>query len=316
MPWGSQVQREDHCPKSAAVGVKRFVWDGVVLDIGWEGLKGLGGMIGLGEDGFSWETLDATWGGMGALIGRDPETGEWWQGDVAGDAWKETGKSLVAWDMWAEDPARAAGTLVGNVVLTVASFGAGAAVKGTATAGRSGQVLTGTLKGASVVNRVLDPTDLPIGGAKALKGFKLDDVLAGLKTNLSDLSTGLSTSLRGIDIDVDIELPGTTVVTSAAPVGTPASSTTTPPPAAATTAGRRQRQPRRRHLQRAPALRADRTTPTRPRRPPSSPSSTSCASTSSSGPGRPAHRRRTTGAGTQPDRQRWQQPQRVGWWRR
>ena len=206
MPWGSQVQREDHCPKSAAVGVKSFVWDGIVMDIGWEGLKGLGGMIGLGEDGFSWETFEATWGGMGALIGRDPETGEWGWG-TAGNAWTETGKSLIAWDMWAEDPARAAGTALGNIALTVFTFGAGGVVKGTATAGRTGQVLNGIGKGASVVNRVLDPTDLIIGGAKALKGFKLDDVLGGLKTNLSDLSSSLSTSLRGIDIDVDIELP-------------------------------------------------------------------------------------------------------------
>jgi hypothetical protein len=206
MPWGSQVEREDHCPKSAAVGVKRFVWDGIVMDIGWEGLKGLGGMIGLGEDGFSWETFDATWSGMGALIGRDPETGEWGWG-TAGNAWTETGKSLIAWDMWAEDPARAAGTAIGNIALTVFTFGAGGVVKGTATAGRTGQVLNGIGKGASVVNRVLDPTDLIIGGAKALKGFKLDDVLAGLKTNLGDLSSNLSTSLRGIDIDVDIELP-------------------------------------------------------------------------------------------------------------
>ncbi|MET0143718.1 MAG: hypothetical protein ABW328_02895, partial [Ilumatobacteraceae bacterium] len=207
MPWGSQVQREDHCPKSAAVGVKSFVWDGIVMDIGWEGLKGLGGMIGLGEDGFSWETFDATWSGMGALIGRDPETGEWSLG-TAGDAWLETGKSLIAWDMWAEDPARAAGTALGNIALTVFTFGAGGVVKGTATAGRTGQVLSGIGKGASVVNRILDPTDLIIGGAKALKGFKLDDVLAGLRTNLGDLSSSLSTSLRGIDIDVDIELPG------------------------------------------------------------------------------------------------------------
>ena len=51
------------------------------------------------------------WGGMGALIGRDPETGEWGWG-TAGDAWLETGKSLIAWDMWAEDPARAAVQLV------------------------------------------------------------------------------------------------------------------------------------------------------------------------------------------------------------
>lgn len=208
MPWGSQVQREDHCPKSAAVGVKSFVWDGIVMDIGWEGLKGLGGMIGLGEDGFSWETFEGTWSGMGALIGRDPATGEWSLG-TAGNAWTETGKSLIAWDMWAEDPARAAGTALGNIVLTVATFGVGGAVKGTATAGRTGQVLNGTIKGANMVNRVLDPTEWLVGGAKALKGFKLDDVLAGLKTNLGDLSSTLSTSLRGIDIDLDLELPGT-----------------------------------------------------------------------------------------------------------
>ena len=205
MPWGAAVQREDECPKSAAVGVKRFVWDGIVVDIVGEGLLGIGGLVGLGMDGWSLETLSGTWSGLGALIGRDPTTGEWAWG-TAGDAWLGTGKSLLAWDMWAEDPARAAGTVVGNVLLTVFTLGAGTAVKGVSTAGRTGTVLANTSRTVSVINKLIDPIELARGAAAVLKGVDLKTLSAALSDSMAGINSTLKSALRSVDTDVPVRV--------------------------------------------------------------------------------------------------------------
>ena len=206
MAWGSPIQREDECPKSAAVGVKRFVWDGIVVDIVVEGLLGIGGLVGLGTDGWSLETLSATWGGLGTLIGRDPTSGEWAWG-TAGEAWVGTGKALVAWDMWAEDPARAAGTLVGNIVLTAVTFGAGGAAKGVSVVGRTGTRMARARTAVLAVNKLIDPIDLATGAAAALKGIDLTTLRAALGEGLTNIGTILKTTVRGVDVDVHVDLP-------------------------------------------------------------------------------------------------------------
>lgn len=96
--------------------LKGLIVDGLIGDI-----ADLLGLIGMDfEDGFSWNLDNAkeAWGdmlgGLGALIGRDPETGEWsWA--TAGEAWKSVGKDLLAWDKWAENPAEAFGQVVWNI---------------------------------------------------------------------------------------------------------------------------------------------------------------------------------------------------------
>jgi hypothetical protein len=210
MPWGAPVDKKEHCPMSAAMAVKSAVWDGMGHDVIVSTFEGLGGLIGLGEDGFTMETFTATWGGMGMLIGRDPADGEWSWGN-AGDAWLETGKSLVAWDMWAEDPARALGTTVLNVGLTVASFGTGAAIKGVATAGKTGQVLAVTGQALRVLGKAMDPVELATGGARLLKGAPVSELL-----EIGRFSEILRTPLNGIngidfgpltEVDVDLGLP-------------------------------------------------------------------------------------------------------------
>ena len=105
-PWGGEVSRKDHWPKSAAVGVKRFVWDGFVVDGLWGTVQGLGMLVGIDGMEWSWETMRTSWVGMGSLIGY--ADGEWSWGN-AGEAWKGLGKGLIAYDTWSEDPARAAG---------------------------------------------------------------------------------------------------------------------------------------------------------------------------------------------------------------
>lgn len=58
-----------------------------------------------------------------------------------GETLTQTGKALLAWDTWKEDPARALGNVLFNVVATVGTGGAGAALKTTGTAGRIAEVL-------------------------------------------------------------------------------------------------------------------------------------------------------------------------------
>ena len=202
MPWGAPVDKQEHCPMSAAIAVKSAVWDGFGHDVIVEGFKGLGGLIGLGDDGFTMETFESTWGGMGALIGRDAATGDWAWG-TAGDAWLQTGKSLVAWDMWAEDPARATGTTLGNIALTVATLGTGAAVKGVASAGRTGQVLSVAGQALRVVGKAMDPVELLVGGAKVLKGVRLVDTFEAARFH-SILNT--DEILKGLEFDPDVDM--------------------------------------------------------------------------------------------------------------
>ncbi|MFL6298141.1 MAG: hypothetical protein ACJ75M_20535, partial [Actinomycetes bacterium] len=82
--------------------VKGFFVDGV-----WDDLKGLVGFV----NPFDWDTFSSSWGGLWSL------TGKWlYAPGEALEAWKNLGKALVAWDMWSQDPARAFGTVLWNVV--------------------------------------------------------------------------------------------------------------------------------------------------------------------------------------------------------
>lgn len=103
-----------------ANGVESFL-KGLVVDGALAELKDALGLLGMNfDDGFSWNLDNAkqAWGdmfgGLGALIGRDPNTGEWSLG-TAGEAWKNLGKGLVAWDKWKENPAEAFGETLWNV---------------------------------------------------------------------------------------------------------------------------------------------------------------------------------------------------------
>lgn len=185
-PWGSEVQRKDHCPKSAAVGVKRFVWDGVVVDGLWGTVTGLGMLVGIDGDGWSWETMKTSWVGMGSLIGYSG--GEWSWGN-AGDAWLELGKGLIAYDTWGDDPARAAGGAVFNVATIFIPAGAAVSgTKGAATAAGTGARVSSWLqKGARIVD-FTDPVALTVRGAKVAM------------PHLDDLASGLVNLTRGIDV--------------------------------------------------------------------------------------------------------------------
>ena len=86
---------------------------------------------------------------------------------------RELGKSLLDWDTWADDPARAIGHLVPDAVVAVATGGAGASVK--------------ALRG---LNGLHDIAALarPMHGLRSLRGLDLGD-LSGL-SKMDDLQLG------------------------------------------------------------------------------------------------------------------------------
>lgn len=105
-PWGAPEQKDEPWWKDVWNGgvslVKGFVVDGL-----WEDVKGLLGFVNI----FDWDTFTSSWGGLWTL------TGKWFYAPgEAAEAWKNLGKALVAWDMWSQDPARAFGTVLWNVV--------------------------------------------------------------------------------------------------------------------------------------------------------------------------------------------------------
>jgi ppGpp synthetase/RelA/SpoT-type nucleotidyltranferase len=111
-PWGAPEEKDEPWWKDVWNGgvslVKGFVVDGL-----WEDLKGLFGFVNV----FDWDTFTGSWGGLWSL------TGKWlYAPGEAAEAWKSLGKAIVAWDMWSQDPARAFGTVLFNVVTLPIGF--------------------------------------------------------------------------------------------------------------------------------------------------------------------------------------------------
>ncbi|GAA3924415.1 hypothetical protein [Actinoplanes auranticolor] len=125
-PWGTSEERDLPWYQDGwnfVVGdYKGFFVDGL-----WGDVTGLFGLVNF----FDWDTFSASWGGLWTLTGgvfTDPAK--------TGEAWKEFGKGLVAWDTWSEDPGRAFGLVVYNVfTLPLAPAKVGALGKGGKAAG-------------------------------------------------------------------------------------------------------------------------------------------------------------------------------------
>ncbi|MGW3421327.1 hypothetical protein [Streptomyces phaeochromogenes] len=158
LPWGTPVSKSHDWwdPKDFGYYAKSFVWDGLIVDNVWgtvDGLATLAGVHGGDAAGDAWEGLTRAIVGAETYLmesGGQQPTG-FLASDFAQESKvyaKEFGKSFVAWDMWQENPARAAATVVFNGLtlgvgpLKAASAGkAGAGARAAATAARVGEII-------------------------------------------------------------------------------------------------------------------------------------------------------------------------------
>ncbi|MEU4027383.1 hypothetical protein [Streptomyces anulatus] len=183
LPWGDPVKESTpwyHVHEHTWDFVKGFAVDGV-----WATVKGLGTLVGF--DG--WDAAKQAWTGLGNLttgviltiaaphvLWLTPEDKLPGFARDARKAMTETGKALIAYDQWGENPARAGGAVTFNVLTTVFTGGAGAGVSG---AGKAA-VAAKALSFANKAGRFVDPTTYLFKGAGA--GLtKISDVMAGLR---------------------------------------------------------------------------------------------------------------------------------------
>lgn len=201
-PWGKVDEREYtglaaawHWTKDNVGGaLKGFFVDGV-----WGTIKGLGHMVNV----FDWDTFTKTWKGIGDVFGgvsayiMTPY--DWAMDKMFGPAdhsdtdrqkkaLRDFGKSLIAYDEWGTNPARAGGTVAFNAL----TLGAGTFLKlgkaGSlgAEAGEAGEAASAAGRAAKVAGafgktgRLVDPMTYVAKGAGLAK-LKVGDMMAGLK---------------------------------------------------------------------------------------------------------------------------------------
>lgn len=229
MPWGADVERTEGCGEASVRFVfEDFLWNGIIVGGVWGTVTGLGTLV-LGYnpetgDFFSREAYGAAWGNLGKLaFSLAANTGVLapiFQADSAANAmgmggflpqelrdFKQdadeaalnTGKALIAWDTWAEDPGAAAGEVVFN--LGTILIPAGAAVSGVKAAGTASSVVS---KMARVVDLV-DPGALVFNGAMKAGGFAIkgfDDLIGRLgdSAKLGDEVSGAVEVFHGADV--------------------------------------------------------------------------------------------------------------------
>ncbi|MFG2589188.1 hypothetical protein [Streptomyces sp. NPDC048438] len=183
LPWGDPLVES-----TPGWQVWEHAWDftkGFFVDGVWGTIKGLGTLVGF--DG--WDAAGQAWKGLAQLgtglivtavagpaywMAKDEDLPSWLRDSRT--AMKETGKALVAWDQWGENPSRAAGAVTFNVVTTVFTGGTGGAVAG----GGKAALAAKALSAAGKVGRFVDPMTYVFKGA----GFgltKVGDAMAGLK---------------------------------------------------------------------------------------------------------------------------------------
>ncbi|SDN79884.1 DNA/RNA non-specific endonuclease [Actinomyces ruminicola] len=221
MPWGSPVDRQDACPKKAGVAVKRFLWDGLVCEgLGGmvNGVLNLGGVEFEGSNGFTRDDdrRTATWRGLGMLIGLTWDEDGQFQGaqrETFGNAWKETAKGFLCWDVWEEDPARCLGGATFNLA-SVLIPGLGIATKVTSGASKAGRAARWAAVAGKVLN-YMDPlgmvVDATLGKITKVVVSKVDLDFTGLDlpwqrgttSGFPDVDVDARTDLPDVDVDVD-----------------------------------------------------------------------------------------------------------------
>ncbi|MDO0937156.1 hypothetical protein QQY66_37600 [Streptomyces sp. DG2A-72] len=172
LPWGTPVTQSHDWwdPDDLGYYAKSFFWDGLIVDNVWgtvDGLATLFGVHGGDKAKQAWEGLVRVVVGAETYLmesgGQKPSgvfASDFAQ-ESKGQA-KEFAKSFVAWDMWKENPARAAATVVFNGL----TLGAGPLK--VASVGKAGTAA----KVASTVAKVGDAID-PIGAAVRVTGHAM-----------------------------------------------------------------------------------------------------------------------------------------------
>jgi hypothetical protein len=169
---------------------------GGVGEAGQIAISGLGMLVGYSEGGFSLETAGAAWVGLGALAANLTPVGTLNQfvdlpfmpRGTAHQTLMDTVGALTAYDVWGEDPARAAGLVAGNVLFAVLGpKGVGVGLRGSgAAAARSG---------------------VPVV-ARAGEGLVRAGVVLGRLPSITEVVGKVSARLRGLDIP-PVTLPHT-----------------------------------------------------------------------------------------------------------
>jgi hypothetical protein len=158
LPWGTPVTQSHDWwdPDDLGYYAKSFFWDGIIVDNVWgtvDGIATLAGFHGSDSAGQAWEGLVRAVVGAETYLmesGGQKPTGVF-ASDFAQESKgyaKEFAKGFVAWDMWEENPSRAAATVVFNGLtlgvgpLKVASAGkTSAGAKAAATVAKVGEVI-------------------------------------------------------------------------------------------------------------------------------------------------------------------------------
>ena len=214
MPWGAEVERTEGCGEATAKFVfKDFLWEGIAVGGVWGTITGLGTLV-LGynpETGefFSGDAYGSAWGNLGMIgfsgLANSPLLGPLFWADSLGEAtgmggflpqevrdFKKsadeaalnTGKALIAWDKWQDDPGTALGESVFNVGTALIPVG-GAAVAGVKTASTAASVVSKIAKVADFV----DPAAFAMNGAMKLGGAGirgLDGIIGRLGADAAD----------------------------------------------------------------------------------------------------------------------------------
>lgn len=212
MPWGASVERTESCGEAAVnFVVKDFLWEGLIVGGVWGTIQGLGTLT-LGYnpatgEWFSGDAYGAAWGNLGLLVASGvmnspvlapilwadqgmeaAGAGGFLPDEIrdfkaqADEAALNTGKALIAWDKWADDPGTALGESVFNVGTALIPVG-GAAIASVKTASAAASVIS---KMARVVDLV-DPGAWAFNGITRLGGAglgSLDNLIGNLSSKI------------------------------------------------------------------------------------------------------------------------------------
>lgn len=227
MPWGAPVERTEGCGEATVnFVVKDFLWEGIIVGGIWGTIEGLGTLV-LGYnpatgDWFSGDAYGAAWGNLGLLVAsgvmNSPVLAPILWADQGAEAFGgggflpqevrdfkaqadeaalNTGKALIAWDKWADDPGTALGESVFNVGTIL--IPGGAAVTGVKTAGTAASVLS---KMARVVD-LIDPAALALNGTVKLGGLGL----GSLDNLIGNLDLGSKLDPPTVDVYTAMDAP-------------------------------------------------------------------------------------------------------------